>query len=785
MPGIQPTAQPAQTMKPPLRLVPNKPEAGGRTVNGGVNPFVRQLGLKEIEQRDAPPPPPVTDIDEAAALSALAGHVRKSWERNKIAKERIGQNLLADLRARRGVYSPAELADIEASSGGLNIIWAPITDIKSRAGSAWLHDVILPAGATSSGLEPTPMPDLPMPLKNGIVRKALMQAQEVMAQAEAAGGGVLEPEEFRTLVQQLGDKLRADAEKTLKKLAKTRAQRMETVIEDRKAEGNYYPAMSDFLEDFVTYPAAHLKGPIYKRNKTLKWGEGWKPEVTNSAVPWWDRVAPFDCYPAPGSMTPQKGDFIEHMRFQRDELYDLKGLEGFKDDQIDQALMDYSEGRSENWLWTEAERQRLEQETNYMWLSPPGIIDGINFWGRVPGWKLMTYGVKGIEDETRDYECNVLVCGRYVLYAALNPNPLGRRPYRKACYDSVPGAYWGRSIPNLVRTPQVMANGSAMAMANNMGIASGPMMWTHVDRLADGEQSMDVFPWKNMQLKSDPTQGVNPGVGFFQPSMNVEPLWAVYEKWELKADDASGIPRYTYGNERVSGAAATSSGLNTLLGQTAKGLRRAVQDIDTNVTGPTTEDTFINEMLYNPDMSIKGDCRVVARGAAAILIRSEAQQRRLQFLGLTANPFDMEIVGGKYRAALLREVAMALELPVDDVVPSEEEYGKREEAKTVGQEEAVKQQLAIEAATKQQEFKYEAALIAIKEQAIAMREQQVAQQTAQSDLIKSVIETSVQASFDADQAKREAKPPAETKKPKKLKHKFDDAGNLVESELME
>ena len=37
----------------------------------------------------------------------------------------------------------------------------------------------------------------------------------------------------------------------------------------------------------------------------------------------------------------------------------------------------------------------------------------------------------------------------------------------------------------------------------------------------------------------------------------------------------------------------------------------------------------------------------------------------MQFLGMTANPIDNQIIV-KYRAALLREVASAMELPVDN-----------------------------------------------------------------------------------------------------------------------
>jgi hypothetical protein len=756
-------------MQTSARQSPGAPRLVPRAVDEpkGVNPLIRQLGLKQVLERDTAPADPVQDLEGAQVESALAGHVRQAWARNKLAKERINQKLLSDLRARRGIYSPQEIADIQASNGGLNIVWSPLTEVKCRAGSAWVRDIVLPVGEQPRGLEPTPLAELPRPMMEAIVRRALTQAQDVLVQAQQAGGGVMDPQEFRDLVRELGEKLRNDAEKTYKKLAKKRAEKMEQTIEDRMVQGNFYQAMDDFIEDFTTYPAAILKGPIYKRDKKLKWGAGWRPVVTNEAVPWWDRVSPFDTYPAPGSQSPQKGDFIERVRFQRDELYDLKGIDGYKDDQIDAALMDYSNGHMEGWMWTESERQRLEQETLYMWLSPPGVIDALNFWGRVPGWKLMSWGVTGDLEETKDYECNVVLCGRYVLYAAINPHPLGRRPYRKACYDAIPGAFWGRSIPDLAKTPQQMCNGIACAIADNLGIASGPMMWTHVDRLADGEQSLEAFPWKNYQLKSDPTQGVNPGIGFFQPDDRTASLMALHEKWEIKADDSTGIPRYTYGNERAGGSADTATGLGMLMTNAAKGLRRGISNIDMNVIEATTYDTFVNEMLYNPDESIKGDCVVVARGAAAILIRESAQQRRIQFLGMTANPIDAAIITAKYRAALLRETAAAMELPVDEVVPSEDDLEKQ------AAQQAQQQQQQIEMMDEQQKqmFNQQIVLEQVKEEAKGAREQAAQTNSVIADLVKEAVTSAMLAQ--------------QANKPKKIAHKYNAEGQITESEATE
>lgn len=706
-----------------------------------ANPLVRQLGLKQILQREAEKPPEPRELDEST-YSALASHVRTAWGRNKLAKQKIELKMLDCLRARRGVYSPAAQAQMQAQGGGMNIVFSDLSETKCKAASAWIREIVLPVGERPWGVSPTPLPDLPKALKDRIVDKALAQAQEAMQQA-AQAGATMTRDEFKSLVVELGEKLRSEAEETVRKVAMERAERMEQQIADRLAEGGYEEAIDAFVESFVTYQAAILKGPYYTHKKKLEWGAGFTPKVSNLPTQTWANVAVFDAYPAPSAHSPQDGDFIERERFLRKDLYDLKGLPGYNDEQIDAALMDYSNGHLEGWLWTEAERQRLEQESMYMWLSPPGVIDAINYWGSVPGWKLKSWGVQGDLEETREYECNVLLCGRYVLYAALNTDPLGKRPYWKACYDEIPGAFWGRSIPDLAATSQKMCNAIACALADNLSISSGPQVWVHADRFADGEQTLELFPWKIWQLKSDPTQGVNPGIGFFQPDDRAVPLMATYEKWEIKADDTTGIPRYTYGNERAGGSADTATGLSMLMNNAAKGLRRAIGNIDLHVIQPTISQCFVNEMLYNPDESIKGDAQIVPRGANAILIKESAQQRRIQALGMTANPIDMQILGLKGRAALLRETFQAMDIPAD-VVPDEDQIEKQ----------MAQQAQAAEAQQNQ--------LMQVEQQKLQLQ-MQGEQQNKMLDIVTKVVEQAIAAAMSADKSEKSAAPAKENK----------------------
>lgn len=669
-------------------------------------PLMRFTPAKELERIKTETKPTELTLEQE---SALCGHVRRAWDRNKLFKEKVALRLLKCLRARRGVYSPGEIATL-MEHGGLNFVWVDLTETKCRAASAWIREVLMPVGDRPWMVDPSPMPDLPKPRKDSIVREAMAKAQEVMVQSAQAGGGIMSREEFQAAAVEIGDKIKDQVTQAYKKVAQAAAERMSTRIEDEMLQGDWERAVDEFIEDFVTYPAAVLEGPVYTRKRQLGWGAGWKPVVDEKPRMTWRRVDIFDVFPAPYAIDCQSGDFIVRKRYTRRELFDCIGVEDYRETEIRAALQAYTSGHLESWLWTEAERQRLQQDTMYTWLAPSGVIDALHYWGSVPGWKLMTWGVRLQEGEDIDpqneYEVDAIIIGPYVIRCAINRDPLKRRPYWKACYDSVPGAFWGRSIPDLAETCQKMANAAACALADNMGMASGPMVWTHVDRFANGETSVDVFPWRVWQLKSDPTQGVNPGVGFFQPDNNADSLSKQIEIWEIKADDATGIPRYTYGNERVAGAADTYSGLSMLMNNAAKGLRRAIGNCDVGVIQPTVYSAFVNLMIYDPDHSIKADCVIRPRGAAAILVREAQSQARLQALQLTANPIDMQVIGVEGRAELLRQVFKALDIPGDDVIPDSDELAKRQQQQAEQQQAALQAQAEAEGqeADKQREF---------------------------------------------------------------------------------
>jgi hypothetical protein len=260
-----------------------------------------------------------------------------------------------------------------------------------------------------------------------------------------------------------------------------------------------------------------------------------------------------------------------------------------------------------------------------------------------------------------------------VIKATLNYHPEGKRGYYKASYEEIPSAFWGNSVADLCNDTQAMCNAAARALANNMGLASGPQVAVNVDRLPAGEDITQMYPWKIWQVTSDPMGNSGKPIEFFQPSSNVSELMAVFEKFSVLTDEYTGIPRYMTGDSPAGGAGRTASGMSMLMSNANKSIKRVIATIDTKVLKPLLERLYFYNMRYSEDAELKGDINIVARGAMGVALKEAAQVRRNEFLATVAsNPIFSQIVGVDGMAALLREAAKTLDMNPDKVVPSPE-----------------------------------------------------------------------------------------------------------------
>jgi hypothetical protein len=595
-------------------------------------------------------------LEEPVVLS-LSAYVRRCYEEAKTAKSDVTERLLRAERQRRGVYDPDKLAMIRDTGG--SDIFMMLTDIKCRAAESWIKDVMLSTGEKSWSLKPTAEPEVPDVLRNEIIEAVTIEADQV----QSAGIGV-NPQSIEKRMEEI----HAEVKKRLMEHAKDASMKMERRILDKMQDAKFDSTLSEIIYDFVTFPCAFIKGPMIRTKKVMKWGSNWTPKVEETIVEDFERVSPYDIFPSPNATTCQDGYLIHRHQMTRADIEVLRSTPSFDQGAIDEVLRLYGRSGLRELVQSDTERNLLEGRNNT--LVGTELIEGVEFWGSVSGYMLREWGMSDVEDH-REYEVNVWMVGSYVIKCVKNPDPLDRRPYSKASWESIPGAFWGLALPEMMTDIQTVCNAAARALANNMGIASGPQVEISVDRLPDGEDLTKMYPWKIWQTTSDRTGGGQPAVRFYQPSMNADALLAVYQYFQRIADEVTGVPNYIYGSGQASGAGRTASGLSMLMENAAKGIKQAILSLDAATTD-VIHRLYDHLMIYDDDNSIKGDMQIVPAGVVGTLLKESVQQRRNEFLQLTSNPVDIQIMGPSGRAMLLREAAKALNMDVDKIIPDPE-----------------------------------------------------------------------------------------------------------------
>lgn len=634
-----------------------------------------QLDRAERQRMDAE----LQSRQQAPVMLGITAYIRECWDAAWIAKKPIETDMLKAMRQRNGEYEADKLTEIQKQGG--SEVYMMLTEVKCRAAESWLRDILLDTGTPPWDLQPTPIPEL-SPDQASQLEDAF--AEQVVKTIQSVGQAPTKDQmlELKEMVAQ-------DYRFKLLQAAANRADKMKTKIEDQFAQGGWADAFNEFLTDLVTFPCAFLKGPLVRRQRYLAYTKSDKGITTVEAgerlAPEFERVSPFNIYPEPGITRINDGYIFEHHRLTRMDLSDLIGVPGYDDQAIRKVL---EEGPNQSWLSDVTLIQREQEEKKYYTeMRPTEMYDALEFWGKVSGQMLLDWGMDDSEipDNAREYDANVWVVGNYVIKAVLNYDPLGEKPYCKTSFIKTPGAFWGRGIPEIISDLQNICNAAARALVNNMGIASGPQVEVNLERIPPNDDITQMYPWKIWQVLNDPLGSSAPAVRFNQPTDNAQTLMGVYEKFSRLADDHSGIPAYIYGDTNVQGAGRTSSGLSMLMGAAGKGIRQVIMHIDNDVTKPIVQRQFVYNMRYDPDESIKGDAQIIPRGAINLAVRETVNVRRVEFLNATGNEIDMSIIGIDGRAALLREVAKGLQMPVDDIVPSRDKLNYTNQMKQIAQ----------------------------------------------------------------------------------------------------
>jgi hypothetical protein len=622
--------------------------------------------LDAAEKKAAEEKVAAANAASSADLTDLAGYVRTQFDmmkRHRNTSAGWSERLLAAQRDFKGVYDPTKLSEIKQFGG--SEVYARVIAAKCRGASSLLRDVYLGPDRPWA-VDPPADPDIPPEIQVSIGKLI-----EVELGTLQQSGQPIEPAAVRDRAAQLTIAAREAA----KKKAKQQAKISEDKIDEILINGGFYKAMGEFLVDLPLFPFAVLKGPVVKIVPTVTW-EGGKANVVQKPRMTWTRVSPFDFWFTPGVASIEDAQVIERMRMTRAELNDLLDLPGYNVAAVRAVLDEYGRGGlNDDWDSTDAERAVLENREN-PFFNQSGMIACLEFHGNVQGRMLREYGIDKAQapDDLRDYMVQAWLIGRHIIKVQIAPSPRKRHPYFATSYEKVPGTVVGNGLPDLLNDIQEVCNASLRSLVNNLSIASGPQVMINDDRMSPGTDADSLYPWKRWHTQNDPLgSNAQAPVSFFQPVSNAQELIAVYQAFVGIADEISGIPRYLTGSGTSGGAGRTASGLAMLLQNSSKLLQTVAANIDRDVFDPAL--TQLADMILLTDTSglLTGEEAIRIKGVDVATQRETQRARQIEFLTATANPVDVQIMGAKGRANVLRAVSNNLGLEGQEIVPREEE----------------------------------------------------------------------------------------------------------------
>ena len=606
------------------------------------------------------------------SLTSLASYIRGQFDMYKRHRNNAmagwSDRLLNALRVFNGQYDANKLNEIQKFGG--STVYARIVAMKCRGASSLLRDVYL-SPDRPWGLDASDDPKIPPQIMASVNQLVQLEMQSMMQ-----AGQQPDIDTIRDRTMQLVEAARQAA----KKRAEQGARIAEDTLDEILKEGGFYKALAEFIADLPLFPFACIKGPVVRILPVVTW-EGNQASIKQTPKLTWTRVSPFDIWWTPGVSDIEDASVIERTRLTRADLNDLLDLPGYNTEAIRAVLDLYGRGGLNDEIdITDAERAVQESRENPT-MNESGLINCLEFTGNVQGRLLLDAGMDPelIPDELRDYFVQAWVIGPYIIKVQLAPSPRKRHPYYITSFEKVPGTPVGNGLPDILNDIQEAGNATLRSLINNLSIASGPQVVVNDDRLANDEDGEELYPWKRWHVQTDP-MGSNgaPPISFFQPNSNAQELLGVYKSFVDMADELSAIPKYLSGAGAGGGAGRTASGLAMLMGNASKILQTVAANIDRDVLEPLLSALFDMVMLTDSTGLLNGDEKVRVLGVSVAVQKETQRARQLEFLQITANPIDAQIVGPKGRAAILRNVATTIGMNGEEIVPSEEKLEAQE-----------------------------------------------------------------------------------------------------------
>jgi hypothetical protein len=569
---------------------------------------------------------------------SLSSYLHSAFEDAKKEKRAVENQILDNMRAIKGEYDSAKMADINKLGG--STIYMMLTETKARNCEAWVKDILFQPNNIPWDIEPTPMPDLPGDLETTIIEDFMQQTVDTVITMSMQSGAPVDQNLLSKRLKAAIPEIKAGAKQAIKNYAKEKAEEMKDQINDQLVEGGWYDAFDEIIPDAILKTGI-LKGPtlrIENQRKVDIDDEG-NPTLTvePTKIPTYERRPPLDIYPGPGATGFDNAYLFDKLAYSPSQIQGFIGLPGFKEKEIRLVLQECEGGTLREWTSIDTERAEMEEKPVEM-IRDWEEVDVLEFWGPVQGKTLHEWDEglkKKAPDADKFYEINAYLVGNHVIKAILNPDPMGKKPYSKVSFIEKAGSFWGVGLPEVIADLQAACNACARALVNNVGMASGPQVVINEEMLADFEKG-DFVPWKRWWVNdNDASAPGRKAIEFYQPTLIAQQLISVFEFFMKQADESSGVPAYAHGDPQVGGGGNTASGLSMLMTMAARGIKLFVKNIDRKAIEDSIRRQYYWNMERKKFAGLVGDQKIVAKGSVSLIAKEQQATRMTELLSIS------------------------------------------------------------------------------------------------------------------------------------------------------
>lgn len=593
-----------------------------------------------------------------ARLSKLAGE-------QAAARAQVEQRWLEDIRQYHGEYTDAEKARLANSDGSQ--MSANVTRNKTNGAEARLQDMLFPTDDRNFALKHSPVPEIP-----GMDGTTLAQ---------------------------------------LKEAAATRAEAMQTEIDDQLNESRYSIKARDVIHDAAQIGTSILKGPVIVGRARKSWRTDETGmsvlSVTESFEPAVERVDPWNFYPDMSASTIDEAEFVfERHYWTKKQLREFAKLPDVSRTQLRALVRSGSDTQD----ITKNPIDDIRAITGVDVVKTSSRFEVWEYHGPISKAELvdaMCSCEQEIEQEELDelddeLDAVVFFSATMVLKVVINPMDTEDHPYAVFNWEKDESSIFGFGVPYLMRNPQKMMNAALRMLMDNAGASVSDIIVAnrHLIEPADGSWS-SIPGKKKLYYLNDKARSVNEAFASFTMPNHQAELAAIFTMARQLADEETNLPLIAQG-EQAAHVTKTSSGMAMLMNSANIVLRRAVKNWDDDVTRPLIGRFYDWNMQFSDDESIKGDFAVDARGSGALLVRERQQESLMMYANISGN--NPELAMRRDWAGLDEQMARALEVPYEKLTLSEEEVEQKRQAMAQQPPDPATMKLQMDAQLQQQQM---------------------------------------------------------------------------------